>query len=431
MSIGIGLLKCLVENNIPITELYNYGVDDSFFESDREKRTLHFIKNFRINYGKYPEINTIEKECKITHLKNLPSEPLEYWITKIKERKQANILAHLTNKLQQLIPKGDIKASIELLNSANLDLKNIESPFKIKDLCEVAEAALMEHFEVQNKGDELPGITFGFPTLDELTGGAYGGDFIFLVGETGVNKSYITLYMGLSAYKAGYNIMFISPEMVEKQIGRRALALNGQVEDRLIKRGRLSHYGIEKLKDVIKNMEQTDNWFKILPSGMFTDIHDIANAVIEYNPDMLIVDGIYLLNNSKLKTNSPWREDESIIFLLRELALKQDMPIICTTQYSRSGKNKREGARGTQSVEQTATLFLSLEFEYEDDKEIAKPITTRLLKIKKGRDGERMVLRLLLDFKKTTIEEDEMLSGPAYLMQTENEEKDNISIEDL
>ena len=431
MSIGLGLLKCLVENNTPITELYNYGIDDSFFESEREKRTLHFIKNFRINYGKYPEIKTIEKECSLPRFKDLPTEPLQYWITKIKERKQANILAHLTNKLQHLIPKGDLDSSLKLLDEANLALKNIESPFKIKDLSEVAEAALMEHFEVQNKGDELPGITFGFSKLDELTGGAHGGDFIFIVGETGVNKSYVSLYMGLSAYKAGHNIMFISPEMVEKQIGRRALALNGHIEDRLIKRGQLSYYAVQKLIKIIKEMKGMDNWFKILPSGMFTDIHDIVNAVIEYNPDMLIVDGIYLLNNSKLRTNSPWREDESIIFLLRELALKQDIPIICTTQYSRSGKNKREGARGTQSVEQTTTLFLSLEFEYEDDKEMAKPVTTRLLKIKKGRDGERMVLRLILDFNKTTIEEDDVLSGPAYLMQVEDNEEDDTPVEDL
>lgn len=421
MSIGIGLLRTLIEENTPVTTLYDYGIDDSFFETQKEKLALNFIKNFKLKYGKYPEIETIAKECDVSIISRLPKEPLEYWVTKIKERKQGNIIANLVNSIEKALPEGNLDKSLELLNKAYLELKNVESHFKVKDLHEVAQHALEESEEIQASGKDLPGIPFGIPSLDKLTGGMRGGDLIFLVGETGVNKSYVSLYTALQAYKNGANVMFISPEMIEKQIGRRALALNAGISDSYLKNGTLSYYGKEKIKQIIAKMKCMDNWFKILPSGMFTDIHSILGACAEYQPDFLVVDGIYLIKNRQLRTNSPWREDESIIFLLRELSLKENIPILCTTQYSRQGKNKREGARGTQSVEQTATLFLSIEFEFEEDKEMAKPITTRLLKIKKGRDGERMVVRLKIDFNRTKITEEDVLSAPDFIM--ENNEK--------
>lgn len=427
MSTALGLIKCLVENNIPLSTLFDYGINETYFDTDKERKAYNFIKYFRETYGKYPELSTIARECNISILNKLPIEPLEYWIYKTKERKQTKIITKLVNQIEKLLPQGETQKALELINQTYLDLKNIDSPYKIKDIHELAESALQDSIEIQVSGEKIPGIPFGLPTLDELTGGMHGGDLIFLVGETGVNKSYISLYCALHAYLSNKNIMMISPEMVEKQIGRRAIALNAGISDRFLKKGELSYYGMLKIRNLIQQMKSRENWFKILPSGMFTDISDIISACTEYKPDLLVVDGIYLLKNSALRTNSPWKEDESIIFKLRELGLKQNIPVFCTTQYSRRGKNKREGARGTQSVEQTSTLFLSLEFEFEEDKEIAKPVTTRLLKIKKGRDGERMVIRLRIDFNKTKIEEEDVLSAPDYIINS----KDEPIMEDL
>ena len=431
MSIGIGLLKCLIENDIPFTTLLEKGIDERFFESEKEKLAYNFIKDFRGKYGKYPELTTLEQECKISILQRLPKEPLEYWIEKVLERYKANALIKLVSNLEKNIPQGDIDKSLEYLDKVYLELKNVDSKFKIHDLYEVEELALQEQCEIQLSDKDIPGIPTGLPALDKLTGGFRGGDLVFIVGETGVNKSYVTLYFGLQAYLNDKNVMLISPEMPEKQIGRRALALQGKISDRLLKQGQVYYYGVQKLKKIIEDFKNRENWFKILPAGMFTDIHSVLSAVSEYNPDILIVDGVYLLKDTKLRTNAHWKEDENIVFLLKELAMRENIPVVATTQYSRRGKNKREGARGTQSVEQTASLFLSLEFEYEEDKEMAKPITTRLLKIKKGRDGERMTLRLRINFEQTSIEEEDVISAPSFILEEKEEINDDKLEEEI
>jgi len=429
LSIGIGLLKCLIENDIPFTTLLEKGIDEKFFESEKEKLAYNFIKDFRERYGKYPELTTLEQECKISILQRLPKEPLEYWIEKVLERYKANALIKLVSNLEKNIPQGEIDKSLEYLDKIYLELKNVESKFKIHDLYEVEELALQEQCEIQLSDKDIPGIPTGLPALDKLTGGFRGGDLIFIVGETGSTKSYVSLYFGLQAYLNDRNVMMISPEMPEKQIGRRALALGGKISDRLLKQGQVYYYGVQKLKKIIKEQKNRENWFKVLPAGMFTDIHSVLSAVSEYKPDILIVDGVYLIKDTRLRTNARWEKDENIVFLLKELAMREDIPVVATTQYSRKGKNKREGARGTQSVEQTASLFLSLEFEYEEDKEMAKPITTRLLKIKKGRDGERMTLRLRINFEQTSIEEEDVISAPSFILD-DNEDINDDKLEE-
>ena len=76
MSIGIGLLKCLIENNIPFTTLLEKGIDERFFESEKEKLAYNFIKDFREKYGKYPELTTLEQECQSVFYKGYLKSPL-------------------------------------------------------------------------------------------------------------------------------------------------------------------------------------------------------------------------------------------------------------------------------------------------------------------------------------------------------------------
>jgi replicative DNA helicase len=296
----------------------------------------------------------------------------------------------------------------DLINKTDLS-------FSLKDLPDVQEEVLKRHDEVQqNPG--ISGIPFGFPALDEITYGSQKGDFNVIVGVTGACKSYMSLKSALTAYYAGNNVIFISPEMPEEQIARRLLGIQTQLRDSDIRKGKLSYYAIEKAKQIIRTPisiegKVQDNYFKILPSGLYSDVNSIISVCSEYKPDFLCIDGFYLLKNSAIRTNSAWREDESVIFALKNFSIHSQIPILATTQYNRAKPGKIEGARGTQSTEQISSNFLSLEFENPEDRDTMRPIQTRLLKIKKSRDGDSAIIRVKLNFNKMTIEEDTIIRG--------------------
>lgn len=413
-SIGIGILKSVIAQNLPFSEIVEAGIDTTFLEG-AELDAYNFVKTFKYNHDKYPKIETIEAEVPSISFKHLPEEPVEYWASELKERKKFWLLSALNNKITEYLRKNDVVNAARFLKETNESLLRINQEFTVEDLAKIQEEVLNRHDEVQRTAG-ISGIPYGYPILDNLTHGQQGGDFNVLIGQTGSCKSYFCIGTAKAAHNAGYNVMMISPEMPPQQIARRVLAMQMNVPDKDIRKGNLSYFAVQKARKLIKEPisiegETVDNWFKILPSGLYSDVNHVVSVASEYKPDLLVVDGFYLLKNSSVRASSNWQIDESVIFILKNFAIHSNIPILASTQYNRANPGKLEGARGSQSVEQVASNYFSLEFETPADRESQQPIQTRNLKIKKSRDGDSAIIKYEFDFKKTRITELLMTAG--------------------
>jgi len=435
MSVGFAVLKSVIINEIPFSTLMEHGIDDTFLEGS-EVSAYHFIKNFKYKHGKYPEIRTIEAEIgQKGAFDNISPEPVEYYAVNLRERKKFWICSKTVEEVTENLHNNNIDVTVQKLRDCITKLNSTEEGYALKDLEDIQREVIDNHNQVQLTPG-ITGIPFGFPSLDELTFGQQPGDFNVTVGVTGACKSYICLQTALKAYEKGYNVMFISPEMPEMQVGRRVLALQTSLQDKGFRKGTLSYYEIKKALEIINGPiivdgQEVDNWFKILPSGLYSDVNSIISISDEYQPDLLCVDGFYLLNNHKVKSSSPGKEDESVIFSLKNFAIHSQTPIFATTQYNRSKPGKIEGARGSMSVEQIASNFLSLDFKNPEDRETVKPVQYRILSTKKTRDGDSMSLELKLNFKRMEIKENKVISGKEGLRQQEPEFIDNEFITEV
>jgi len=407
MILGFGALKSVIENNLPFSDLYEHGLDENYFEG-KEKQAYLFIKQFKYNHSIYPKTSTVEVETgQYKIFEKAPSEPLEYWASQLRTRKKFNLLNELKFHITQDLQAKDSDAAFQKVRKYNELIAGTEIGVSLADLKDQQLKVIEQHNKIQQEPG-ISGVPFGFEALDELTYGNQKGDFNLIVGVSGVCKSYFALRCALSACSEGANVIFISPEMPMVQSARRLLAMQANLKDRDIRKGRLSYYAVQKALDVINkpiNIEEKGNYFKLLPSGIYSDINSITSICSEYKPDILIVDGIYLLKNKAKKFGSSWQEDESIYFALKNFCLHTDIPVLSTTQYSRGKDGKLEGTRGTQTAYQIASNFFSFEFENQEDRETNKPIQYRLLKTKKSRDGDSITIKFKLNFNKTTIEQ--------------------------
>jgi len=413
-SVGIGILKSVMAQNLPFSEIVEAGIDDTFLEG-AEIEAYNFVKTFKYKHDKYPKFDTVTAEVPTISFSGLPEEPVEYWASELKVRKQFWILSKIKDRLTSLLQKNKVAEAAKELKLVNDDLLRVNQEFTVSDLADLQEKVIDRHDVVQRTAG-ISGVPYGFPILDEITGGQQEADFNVIIGQTGSCKSYFCIWAAKAAHSQGKNVMVISPEMPPEQVARRTLAMQLEVPDGSIRKGRLSCFAIEKARRIIKEPisiegETQDNWFKILPSGLYSDVNQVISVASEYKPDLLVVDGFYLLKNGKLRTTSSWAEDESVIFLLKNFAINSNMPILASTQYNRAKPGKLEGARGTQGTEQVASNFLSLEFESPADRESQQPIQTRVLKSKKSRDGDSFVIKYEFNFHKTQIKEMIMTSG--------------------
>ena len=419
MSIGFGLLKSLVENDLPLSEVLERGLDESYFEP-AERSAFNFIRNFKQKHGYYPNTHTIEIESGAKGaFSDLSTEPLDYWIPYLKDRKKFAIAQKTLSELRDSLDSGDTEAAFRQIQEAYGLLTKTQEGYAVKSLEDWQEEVLKSHDEIQLTPG-ITGIPFGFPSLDKITYGINPGDLVTLVGVTGACKSYICLKSALEAYLRGKNVLLISPEMPEKQIARRLLALQTHISEQDYRKGRLSYYAVQKAREIIKQPiivddEEQDNFFKILPSGFYGDVQQISTLCEEYKPDLLVVDGFYLLKDGSSKGSAHWQEAENILKTLKQLAIENNIGVLGSTQYNRTSPGKIQGARSTQSVEQLSSIFISLEFESDEDREIASPQQTRLLKVLKSREGDSVTVKIDLDFDRMFIEEDEPISGTNLL----------------
>ncbi|HID29438.1 MAG TPA: hypothetical protein EYP19_05475 [Desulfobacterales bacterium] len=166
---------------------------------------------------------------------------------------------------------------------------------------------------------------------------------------------------------------------------------------------------------------------------MYVRVADIVTIVRELRPDLLVIDGAYLLRMPERKTGSRWEQQLIIMEHIKHLALQEDIPIIGTYQFNRRNPNRLDGLAGTYAISQLASIVISFEYERREDIDNPAPVQYRLLKLLKGRDGESGVIRVLYNMNRSIITQESVVSGIRYLEEDDDPpyERDENPYDDI
>jgi len=411
-SVGFGLLYSLINSQDSFSTLNNHEITEHHFK-DKEVDAYGFIRLFVMDYGEYPNVTTVARHIgNLEAFDGLENEPFEYWVSEVKNRKRYNDLKHTMATMREYLESNKLEDAIAFMGTSYLDLRHSYGNKRMTELREVQMEVLNKHDQLQSNPD-IPGIPVGFPYLDEVSGGAQGGDYIAIVGQTGVGKTYLALRMALSGHiMAGKNVLVVSTEMPMLQSGRRILAMEGNFSTTDLKMGRLSHFGREKALELVERgasaIQNDGKYFYLLPGGMFSNVEDIIIITKEMRPDLLVVDGAYLL---RAQSKSWWEKNMDVASMLKDLCMQQNIPIIATYQYNKGDKGKLEDIGGGFAIPQIASVVYSFEYERKEDMQSGADIQYRILKLTKGRDGESGAVRVLYDMRRTSLTQDRVLSG--------------------
>jgi len=434
-SIGFGLFKALVENNIPFSNLQNYSITEDHFR-DKELSAYRFMRQFILEYGEYPRLETISRHiADELAFADLPSEAAEYWVGEVKERKRYTDLHSYMLEMRRSIEDHNIEEALDLMGQGYLSIRESYITKRMVDLREVQREVLTKHDEAQST-QELLGVPFGFPYIDNQSGGAQKGDYIIIVGQTGVGKTFLALKVAKSAHSRGKNVLFLSTEMPNLQSARRVLGIEGRFSTTDLKKGTMSYYGRERAGRIVNEGAIIDgeqgNYFQLLPGGMFPKVEDFAVVVKELKPDLAVVDGAYLL---QAKSKSWWEKNMEVAVILKNLALNEDIPILATYQYGKKDTGKLEGVGGGFAIPQIASVVLSFEYERKEDVGNTNEVQSRVLRLTKGRDGESGSIRVEYNMRTSQLIQDRRLSGRIYSEVVEEpdltEEMDDIDYADI
>jgi replicative DNA helicase len=221
----------------------------------------------------------------------------------------------------------------------------------------------------------IAGIPSGIDVIDKVFGGWQSGDFIVLLGWTGVGKSFIARLFAVNAWKAGYRPLIISLEMNKQQEGQRldTLLNNGEghfTNTDLIKANPGIVDGYEKWAQA--TFEGKHAIHLVTSEGLETADQNMVQAKIDqYHPDMVILDYHSLFDDSSGAKNET-EKAKNLSKAFKRIAVRNGIPIIDVAAVTMSdGHSERppelEEVAWSKQLAYDADLVLAIHRELSSD----------------------------------------------------------------
>lgn len=238
----------------------------------------------------------------------------------------------------------------------------------------------------------LSGVPTGWPTLDTITHGFQRGDLIIFAARPGVGKSTAMMRMAATARAHGHVPLLVSMEMPRVQILMRMFAEAAGIDLTTLQAGQMTTHAEQAIQRIVTDLENSTPLY-IIEGHFRKEIGEIASIVHSLRPNIVFIDGAYLLKlGTATSRMAKWEVVGEIAQSLKSLAMVTQIPIVASFQITREGA-KRKGEVGVEHIQlsdaigQLASLVIGI-FEDEGGDDPSAEVQRRL-KVLKGRSGER------------------------------------------
>jgi replicative DNA helicase len=234
-------------------------------------------------------------------------------------------------------------------------------------------------------------LSYGWPTLDEMTGGIRDGDFTTIVGRPAAGKTYMLLNCAMNNWRVHHHpILFVSMEMSALSIMQRLAAMYTAKPVKGIIKGALSTKVFNAFTVGLEEMSQEQVPFWLVDGNLTTTVEDIRYLCQQVKPRAVFVDGTYLLRHPNVRMPKWDRIMENAESLKKDVATSLGIPTICSYQLGREAAKKKKSDKhgvediyGSDAIGQLSTVVLGL-FEHES----VGTLLRRKVDVLKGRNGE-------------------------------------------
>lgn len=294
----------------------------------------------------------------------------------------------LVETLTKAVPMLNIKNTEEALQVLTIGIQTASadvSRLRDFDLIKNWEERVARYKIMRDTPNAIRGIPTGFAGLDRITSGLRPQQLVTFVGEAKKGKSLITLIMATAVHTHGKVPLYISFEMSVEEQSIRYDALISKISSTKIMRGDLTAGELAKITKTISTRRNMHPFIMSEDVSSLTTVSAIAGKLQQHKPDVLFVDGVYLMDDENGEPKGSPQALTNITRSLKRLAQRYDIPIIGTTQVlgwklgNRKSRQITADAIGyTSSFAQDSDLVVGVEADPDiDDQAILRVVLAR------------------------------------------------------
>lgn len=405
MSVGESLLHALCEEG-DASVFFKYRLEEGLFQGD-EVPIFKFIENHVEKYLTLPQIETLLAQFPDIALS---PEPTSYYLDKVDQRHKYRRLNLTLKECSDLMKAQDVDTAMDRLSTLTNELTLFDKRMDTADFGQDAYNIIASSLT----GDGKEGVNFGWPYLDNMVQGLRGGDVVSYVGRPAVGKTWQLMYSALNAWKfQKRNVMVLSMEMIVQAIAQRLAALETGISIGNIKGGILAKHsfggGVDEksiLLSKLKKLQSLEQKLHIIDGNLNSTPEEIFALASQLKPDVVFIDGAYLLKHANPRMDRFTRVAENIEQIKR-FTTEMGIPTVCSYQFNREAGKKKNTSEITldqigysDAIGQISSVVLGL-----FDEESVETLQSRTIRVLKGRDGATGQFNVRWDFDKMDFSE--------------------------
>lgn len=188
----------------------------------------------------------------------------------------------------------------------------------------------------------MAGIPTGLSYFDSFCQlGWLAGELIGVVARTYIGKSWILFYFGVLAWKAGYRVLFLTPELTVPEAEARFDGLvcgSAGVEIKVSELYR-GYLPTEAQKVLAAQISSRQDWVTMSSAeGSPLTLAELPRLIRQHRPQLLLVDGLPHIGTGE-KRAQLWEQIKDVAYGLKNVAVGCDLPIIVAHQANRQAHN--------------------------------------------------------------------------------------------
>jgi replicative DNA helicase len=318
--------------------------------------------------------------------------PVEYWKDMVTLRLKALSLS----KIKQILSIPEISP-----DDAYNKIENIIRTHQLYDTEDVTIGFsefkdLVLKYRIRSISRRISGIPTGWPSLDFYFDGYQKSEVYVFCGRPKTGKTMLLVYSANHAIDQKYKVMFVSTELSRSRILARFVAERAKLNIRSALKLNLDDFALKKYEEACYGIDN----FILVGDKLRRDTSSIASAVIRHNPDILFIDGAYLLKPKKTRSDTGWEAVAEVVNEIKELAMSFNIPVVISYQFNRQTNSKKIALSNIaygDSVGQIAGGVVGLK---EDTESLQREVV-----ILANRDGEIGSFLINWDFKNMDFSE--------------------------
>ena len=368
------LLGQMILDNSIIDKVIHYIPSDTIFYNEFNRSVWRGIMGLRKNGTDDITINTLIAEIPPSYA----TREMAWDITSLCEiastancENNAKIL-HEKWLLRNIILKAEQVKNV--LNVKNSDARQVLEQLQ-HEIEDVLDMQVGDGFDidslidetVENMFDRDALIEFGYPELDELTGGMTRGEITVVAGRPGHFKSTTTLNLVRNIIHRGYKVLVMNREMSNVEMMKKLIVLESEhLSYEKIRLGTLNDKDNDMLEESKKNIRK--HYKNLIMYDNIFSVEGSMREIRKHKPDVVVDDYIGLVSVAGIDDNRI--RVDNIMKQYKWSAKKNKMAVLLVSQLNReceSRANKRpllRDLRDSGSIEQDAEIILFMYYEW-------------------------------------------------------------------